>query len=71
MNFAVVPTAKRPDLRPLEVSVRNTNHVRYPRASERLRTWTVPMRTAEQLKYHTRLPNLAYATTTQSAGSGG
>jgi hypothetical protein len=64
-TFAVVPTAKRPDLRPLEISVRSTAHARYPRASERLRRWTLPMRTAEQLRYHTRLPNLAYATTPQ------
>jgi hypothetical protein len=64
-TFAVVPTAKRPDLRPLEISVRSTAHARYPRARERLRNWTLPMRTGEQLKYHTRLPNLAYATTPQ------
>jgi hypothetical protein len=64
-TFAVVPTSKRPDLRPLEISVRSTGHARYPRSAERLRTWTLPMRTGEQLKYHTRLPNLAYATTPQ------
>jgi hypothetical protein len=64
-TFAVVPTSKRPDLRPLEFSVRSTAHARYPRARERLRSWTVPMRTAEQVKYHKRLPNLAYATTPQ------
>jgi hypothetical protein len=65
VSFAVVPTVKRPDLRPFEVSVRSTAHARYPRRSERLRTWVVPLRTAEQLKYHKRLPNLAYATTAQ------
>jgi hypothetical protein len=64
-TFAVVPTLKQPDLRPLEISVRSTGHARYPRASERLRRWTLPMRTAEQVKYHSRLPNLAYATTPQ------
>jgi hypothetical protein len=64
-TFAVVPTAKRPDLRPLEISVRSTAHARYPRARERLRNWTLPMRTVEQVKYHKRLPNLAYATTPQ------
>ena len=64
-TFAVVPTAKRPDLRPLEVSVQSTGHARYPRAHERLRRWEVPMRTSEQVKYHTHLPNLAYATTAQ------
>lgn len=64
-TFAVVPTAKRPDLRPLEISMRSTAHARYPRANERLRKWTLPMRTAEQVKYRTRLPNLAYATTVQ------
>lgn len=64
-TFAVAPAARRPDLSPLEISVRSTGQARYPRAKERLRTWTVPMRTAEQLRYRTRLPNLAYATTAQ------
>jgi hypothetical protein len=64
-TFAAVPTSKRPDLRPLEITVRSTGHARYPRARERLRTWTLPMRTGEQVKYHKRLPNLAYATTPQ------
>lgn len=68
-TFAVVPTAKRPDLRPLEISVRSTAHARYPRANERLRKWTLPMRTAEQLKYRAHLPNLAYATTAQKCRS--
>jgi hypothetical protein len=65
VTFAVAPTVKRPDLSPLEISVRSTAHVRYPRANERLRTMVVPMRTAEQVKYRTHLPNLAYATTPQ------
>jgi hypothetical protein len=65
VTFAVVPTVKRPDLRPLEVSVRSTAHARYPKPNERLRTWVIPMRTAEQLRYKGRLPNLAYATTAQ------
>jgi hypothetical protein len=64
-TFAAVPAAKRPDLRPLEISVRSTGHARYPRASERLRRWTLPMRTGEQVRYGKRLPNLAYATTPQ------
>jgi hypothetical protein len=65
-TFAIAAgEAKRADLRPLEVSIRSTAHRRFPRANERLRTWTVPMRTSEQLKYHSRLPNLAYATTPQ------
>jgi hypothetical protein len=64
-TFAVAATARRPDLRPLEISVRSTGHARYPRATERLRTWTLPMRTGEQIRYRTRLPNLAYATTPQ------
>jgi hypothetical protein len=64
-TFAVVPTARQPDLRPLDISIRSTGHARYPRASERLRRWTLPMRTAEQIRYHSRLPNLAYATTAQ------
>jgi hypothetical protein len=64
-TFAVAPAVRRPDLSPLEISVRSTGQARYPRSKERLRTWTVPMRVAEQLKYRTRLPNLAYATTAQ------
>ena len=64
-TFAIAAANKRPDLRPLEISVRSTGHARYPRASERLRTWTLPMRTGEQLRYRTHLPNLAYATTRQ------
>jgi hypothetical protein len=64
-TFAIAAATKRPDLRPLEISVRSTGHARYPRASERLRRWTLPMRTAEQVNYHKRLPNLAYATTAQ------
>ena len=65
-TFAIAAATKRPDLRPLEISVRSTGHARYPRASERLRRWTLPMRTAEQVNYHKRLPNLAYATTAQT-----
>ena len=66
-TFAIAAAeAKRADLRPLEVTIRSTAHRRFPRANERLRTWTVPMRTDEQLKYPgQRLPNLAYATTPQ------
>jgi hypothetical protein len=65
VTFAVAPAVRRPNLAPLEISVRSTGHVRYPRANERLRTMVVPMRVAEQLKYRTHLPNLAYATTRQ------
>jgi hypothetical protein len=65
VNFAVAAAVKRPDLRPLEVSVRSTAHARFPKARERLRRWVIPMREAEQLKYRGHLPNLAYATTAQ------
>jgi hypothetical protein len=64
-TFAVAAAVKRPDLRPLELLVRSTAHARYPRANERLRTWTIPMRTAEQVRYGKHLPNYAYATTAQ------
>ncbi|HEX6584616.1 MAG TPA: hypothetical protein VF056_13520 [Thermoleophilaceae bacterium] len=65
-TFAIAAAeAKRGDLRPLVVSIRSTGHLRLPRANERLRTWTIPMREDEQLKYRGRLPNLAYATTAQ------
>jgi hypothetical protein len=65
VTFAVAPAVKRPNLSPLEISIRSTGHVRYPRAKERLRTMVVPMRTGEQLKYRGHLPNLAYATYSQ------
>lgn len=65
VTFAVAPALKRPNLSPIELSIRSTSQVRFPRASERLRTWVVPMRVAEQLKYRTRLPNYAYATFAQ------
>jgi hypothetical protein len=64
-TFAIAAANRRPDMRPLEISVRSTGHARYPRAGERLRRWTLPMRTGEQVKYNKRLPNLAYATTAQ------
>jgi hypothetical protein len=65
-TFAIASAeAKRADLRPLELSIRSTAHRRFPRANERLRTWAIPMRDAEQVNYHKKLPNLAYATTPQ------
>lgn len=65
VTFAVAPALKRPNLSPLEISIRSTGHVRYPRRNERLVKWSVPMRTGEQLRYRGRLPNLAYATDPQ------
>lgn len=62
VTFAVAPALKRPNLSPLEISIRSTNRVRYPRANERLRRMVVPMRVGEQLKYKTRLPGLANIT---------
>ena len=61
VTFAVAPALKRPNLSPLEISIRSTGHVRYPRRNERLVKWSVPMRNGEQLRYRGRLPNLAYA----------
>jgi hypothetical protein len=61
-TFAIAPALKRPNLLPIELSIRTTDKVRFPRANERLRTWVVPMRDAEQLKYRGHLPNYAYAT---------
>jgi len=62
VTFAVAPANTRPDLSPLEVTIRSTGQVRFPRARERLRRWVIPMRTEEQIKYRGSLPNLAYAT---------
>jgi hypothetical protein len=64
-TFAVVPALRRPNLSPLEITIRSTSKVRYPRASERLVRWVVPMRVEDQLKYRGHLPNLAYATFAQ------
>jgi hypothetical protein len=69
VTFAVAPAVKRPNLEPLVVTIRSTGHVRFPRRSERLRRWVVPMRTGEQVRYGKRLPNLAYATFKQKCRS--
>lgn len=61
-TFAIAPAFKRPNLSPIEISIRSTSQVRFPRANERLRKWVLPMRDAEQLRYRTHLPNYAYAT---------
>jgi hypothetical protein len=61
-TFAVAPALRRPNLSPLEITIRSTTGVRFPRANERLRTMVVPMRGEEQVRYKTRLPNYAYAT---------
>jgi hypothetical protein len=61
-TFAVAPALRRPNLSPLEITIRSTSAVRFPRANERVRTMVVPMRGEEQLRYKTRLPNYAYAT---------
>lgn len=61
-TFAVAPALKRPNQSPLEISIRSTGQVRYPRRNERLVKWSVPMRNGDQLKYKGHLPNLAYAT---------
>lgn len=68
-TFAIAPALKRPNLSPIEISIRSTSQVRFPRANERLRTWVLPMREAEQLRYRTRLPNYAYATFPQLCAS--
>lgn len=64
-TFAVAPALRRPNLSPIEISIRSTARARFPRRKERLRTWAIPMRDAEQLRYRTRLPNYAYATFAQ------
>jgi hypothetical protein len=65
VTFAIAPALRRPNLSPLEISIRSTGRVRYPRARERLVTMVVPMRVEEQRKYKTRLPGLANATFAQ------
>ena len=69
-TFAIAAAeARKADLRPLVVSIRSTARARFPRANERLRTWTIPMRTREQVRYRGSLPNPAYATTPQMCRS--
>jgi hypothetical protein len=65
-DVGIVPALKRPDLSPLEVSARTTSRVAFPPASAKPRTMAVPMRTADQVKYRTRLPNKAYMTVPQA-----
>jgi hypothetical protein len=65
-DVGIVPALKQPDLSPLEISARTTSRVAFPSASAKPRTMTVPMRTAEQVKYRTRLPNPAYMTVPQA-----
>lgn len=58
--FAVVPALKRPDLSPLEISVQVTSRARFPSAQAKARTMEVPLRTADQVKYRTKLPGLSF-----------
>jgi hypothetical protein len=64
-DVAIVPALRRPDLSPLKVSARTTSRVQFPPASAKPRTMSVPMRTADQIRYRTRLPGLATATVAQ------
>lgn len=58
-DFAILPTLKRPDLSPVEISSRTTSAVRFPPAGAKARTMSVPLRTEDKIKYPTRLPGLA------------
>ena len=64
-DVAIVPAPRRPDLSPIEISARTTSRVQFPPASAKPRTMSVPMRTADQVRYSTRLPGLATATVAQ------
>jgi hypothetical protein len=65
-DVGIVPALKRPDLSPLEVTARTTSRVAFPSASAKARRMAVPMRTADQVRYRTRLPNKAYMTVPQA-----
>ena len=65
VDVGIVPALKRPDLSPFEVSARTTSRVAFPSARAKPRTMAVPMRTADQVKYRTRLPNPAYMSVPQ------
>jgi hypothetical protein len=56
-SFAVVPALKQPDLSPLEISARTTSRAAFPSATAAARTMAVPMRTVDQVKYATKLPD--------------
>ena len=66
VDVAIVPSLKQPDLSPLEISSRTTSRVAFPPANAKARTMSVPMRTADQVRYRTRLPNPAYMTVPQA-----
>jgi hypothetical protein len=56
-SFAVVPALEQPDLSPLEISARTTSRVAFPPGAAAARTMAVPMRTVDQVKYATTLPD--------------
>jgi hypothetical protein len=56
-DVAVVPALERPDLSPLEISARTTSRAAFPPATAAARTMAVPMRTVDQIKYATKLPD--------------
>jgi hypothetical protein len=70
-TFAVAPALRRPNLSPLEITIRSTSRARYPRAKERLVTWVVPMRTAEQVRYRTGCRTTRTPPSRSCASSGG
>lgn len=57
--LAAIPALKRPDLSPLTISVKTSARERLPSAKAKAHTMVVPMLTASQVKYPTRLPSLA------------
>jgi hypothetical protein len=58
VSFTIEPARIRPNLAPLEITLRTTGRPRLPSRRARPKTWAVPMRDGEQVKYDKRIPPL-------------
>ena len=58
VNFTIEPSRRRPNLAPLEISLRTSGRPRLPSRRVKPKTWAVPMRDGEQVKYDKRIPPL-------------
>lgn len=58
VSFTIEPARRRPNLAPLEITLRTTGRPRLPSRGAKPRTWAVPMREGEQVKYDKRIPPL-------------
>lgn len=54
--FRVEPARTRPNLAPLEITLRTTGRPRLPTPGAKPKTWAVPLRNGDRVKYAKRLP---------------